>query len=88
MLGLLGTVTGMMTTFDMITALGSGDPGIMAGGIYEALITTVAGLVIAIPLLLAHSALSSRVDRLLADLERHSASLINLLREGGDGRAR
>jgi biopolymer transport protein ExbB len=88
MLGLLGTVTGMMTTFDMITSLGSGDPGIMAGGIYEALITTVAGLVIAIPLLLVHSSLSSRVDRLVADLERYSASLVNLLREGNGGRAR
>lgn len=87
MLGLLGTVTGMMTTFDMITVLGSGDPGIMAGGIYEALITTVAGLVIAIPLLLVHSGLSSRVDRLVADLERYSASLVNLLREGNDGRS-
>ena len=88
MLGLLGTVTGMMTTFEMITTLGSGDPGIMAGGIYEALITTVAGLVIAIPLLLVHSGLSSRVDRVVADLERYSASLVNLLREGVDGRVR
>jgi biopolymer transport protein ExbB len=88
LLGLLGTVTGMMTTFDMITVLGSGDPGIMAGGIYEALITTVAGLVVAIPLLLVHSGLSARVDRLVADLERYSASLVNLLREGTDGRPR
>ncbi|HYE98473.1 MAG TPA: MotA/TolQ/ExbB proton channel family protein [Planctomycetota bacterium] len=86
MLGLLGTVTGMMSTFDMITVLGSGDPGIMAGGIYEALITTVAGLAIAIPLLLAHSALSGRVDRLVADLERFSASLVNHLGRG-HGRA-
>jgi biopolymer transport protein ExbB len=81
MLGLLGTVTGMMGTFDRITALGSGDPGIMAGGIYEALITTVAGLVLAIPLLLVHGHLGSRVDRIVADLERYSASLVNLLRK-------
>jgi biopolymer transport protein ExbB len=81
MLGLLGTVTGMMGTFDRITALGSGDPAIMAGGIYEALITTVAGLVIAIPLLLAHGHLGSRVDRIVADLERYSSSLVNVLRK-------
>jgi len=79
LLGLLGTVTGMMTTFDMITAYGSGEAGMMAGGIYEALITTVAGLVIAIPLLLLHSFLSGRVDRVLADMERFSATLINRL---------
>ena len=79
LLGLLGTVTGMMGTFDRIAVLGSGDPAIMAGGIYEALITTVAGLVVAIPVLLFHSHLSGRVDRILADMERFGQGLINRL---------
>jgi biopolymer transport protein ExbB len=79
MLGLLGTVTGMITTFDMITAFGNSEPGIMAGGISEALITTVAGLVIAIPVLLFHSYLSGRVERIVADAERHSATVIDLV---------
>jgi biopolymer transport protein ExbB len=86
MLGLLGTVTGMISTFNMITAFGTGDPGIMAGGISEALITTVAGLVIAIPVLLLHSYLSGRVERALADAERYAAGLINLLRDAGERR--
>jgi biopolymer transport protein ExbB len=81
LLGLLGTVTGMISTFDTITIFGSGQPRLMAGGISEALITTATGLVIAIPVLLIHSFLSSRCDRLLADTERFSATLLNLLSE-------
>jgi biopolymer transport protein ExbB len=81
LLGLLGTVTGMIITFDMITVFGTGDPRIMAGGISQALITTATGLVIAIPVLLAHSFLAARVDRLIADTERYAASLLNLLKE-------
>lgn len=81
MLGLLGTVTGMISTFNMIVAYGTGDPGIMAGGISEALITTVAGLVIAIPVVLVHSALSGRVERALEDSERYVATLVNILKE-------
>ena len=81
LLGLLGTVTGMIVTFEMIATLGSGNPRIMAGGISQALITTAAGLVVAIPILLSHSFLASRVDRLVADMERFSAIMLNHVRE-------
>lgn len=76
MLGLLGTVTGMITTFDVIRLFGSGDPGIMAGGISEALVATAAGLVIAIPILLVHSWLSGRVDRILAETQSSANGLL------------
>lgn len=79
LLGLLGTVTGIIQTFAVIKTYGSADPGLMAGGISEALITTASGLVVAIPILLAHSLLSGRVDALLADAERQAASLLNRL---------
>jgi len=79
MLGLLGTVTGMITTFDVIRIFGSGDPGIMAGGISEALVSTATGLVIAIPILLVHSFVSGRVDRILADTQVHVAALMTLV---------
>ncbi len=80
LLGLLGTVTGMILTFEMIATLGSGNPRIMAGGISQALLTTAAGLMVAIPILLTHSFLAGRVDRLVADMERYSAMLLNILR--------
>lgn len=80
MLGLLGTVTGIIATFDVITIAGGGRPQLLAGGISEALITTVTGLSIAIPGLLAHSFLSGRVEKLIADAERFAASLSNILK--------
>lgn len=81
MLGLLGTVTGIIATFDMITVVGGGKPRLLAGGISEALITTATGLAIAIPGLLAYSFLSSRIERLIADTERFAASLSNILKQ-------
>jgi biopolymer transport protein ExbB len=81
MLGLLGTVTGIITTFDVITVVGSGQPRLMAGGIAEALITTATGLAIAIPGLLAHSVLSGKVDSIISDTERFSATLSNLVKQ-------
>jgi len=69
LLGLLGTVTGMIATFEVITTHGTGDPRLLAGGISEALVTTELGLVVAIPTLLIHAWLSARVDRLLDGLE-------------------
>ena len=81
MLGLLGTVTGIIATFDMITVVGGGKPRLLAGGISEALITTATGLSIAIPGLLAHSFLSSRIEGLIADAERFAASLSNVLKQ-------
>ncbi|RXJ73171.1 flagellar motor protein MotA [Veronia nyctiphanis] len=76
MLGLLGTVTGMIDTFQVITEFGNGDPKVMAGGISTALITTVMGLIAAIPLLLAHNILSSQADAIRGTLEKISISLV------------
>lgn len=84
LLGLLGTVTGMIATFDTITIFGGGQPRLMAGGISEALVTTATGLAIAIPVLLIHNYLSGRADKLIADTERFSATLLNLLRDETD----
>jgi len=82
-LGLLGTVTGMIATFDVITVKGTGDPRALAGGISQALITTEAGLVFALPIILLHSFLSSRVDTLLAEMERAQTAFLNLYRGAG-----
>ena len=74
--GLLGTVTGMIKTFQVITLYGAGDPKLMAGGISQALMTTVLGLVVAIPMILFHTFLSGRAKRLLSVLQEQSAGLI------------
>src|SRR5690606_982590 len=79
LLGLLGTVTGIIQVFGVIRAFGNSNPSVMAGGISEALITTAAGLIIAVPVLVLHSVLRGRSDRILADAERHAASLLTLL---------
>lgn len=76
LLGLLGTVTGMIITFQSITLFGTGDPKLMAGGISQALVTTVLGLVAAIPLLFAHAFLASRSRSLIQVLEQQSAGLL------------
>lgn len=76
LLGLLGTVTGMIATFQSISLFGAGDPRLMADGISQALVTTALGLIVAIPLLLAHLAVSARSSRLVSVLEEQSAGLI------------
>ena len=68
LLGLLGTVTGMILTFRAIADVGVGDPKLMAGGIYQALYTTAVGLSVAIPTTVAHRALKSRTERRLAEI--------------------
>ncbi|WP_245955135.1 MotA/TolQ/ExbB proton channel family protein [Kushneria indalinina] len=86
LMGLLGTVTGMIGTFQAITVFGSGDPKMMAGGISQALVTTVLGLVVAIPLLFANTALNSRSRSLMNLLERQaSAHLADRLDEQQSG---
>ncbi len=75
LLGLLGTVTGMIETFQVITLFGAGDPRLMSGGISQALITTQLGLSVAIPLLLVHSFLQGRVNGLVAQLDETAAEL-------------
>jgi biopolymer transport protein ExbB len=81
LLGLLGTVTGIIQTFGVIKVYGNANPGLMAGGISEALVTTATGLVIAIPVLLVHSVLSGRVDHLVSAAEKSAATLLNTLAE-------
>ncbi|MCE3025486.1 MotA/TolQ/ExbB proton channel family protein [Salinicola sp. DM10] len=84
LLGLLGTVTGMIITFQSITVFGTGDPQLMAGGISQALVTTVLGLITAVPLLFVNTALSSRSRRLVGLLEgRASAVLAEHLEAAG-----
>ncbi len=81
LLGLLGTVTGIIETFQSITLFGTGDPRLMSGGISQALVTTVMGLVAAIPLLLLHSMLSAKSNKLIQILDEQSASLVARLAE-------
>ena len=76
MLGLLGTVSGMIETFQAITLFGTGDPKLMSGGISQALMTTELGLAVAIPLLLIHSLLSDKSNRLVQIFDEESASMI------------
>lgn len=76
LLGLLGTVTGMISTFQAITLFGAGDPRMMAGGISEALVTTMLGLFTAIPVVLLHAALVSGTKRITDILDEQSAGII------------
>lgn len=80
LLGLLGTVTGMMETFRLITVFGSGDAKSLASGISEALITTEFGLVVAIPALIAHSLLSRKVQGIKSSMEMTSLAFLNGIR--------
>jgi biopolymer transport protein ExbB len=87
LLGLLGTVVGMVGCFQVIqqksTSLNPVSPGDLAGGIWQALITTVAGLVVAIPVYVAYNYLVSRVNHLVLDMERSATDLINILTQRG-----
>lgn len=76
LLGLLGTVTGMIETFQSITLFGTGDPRLMSGGISQALITTQLGLAVAIPVLVLHGLINGWANRLVEVLEGHAADLL------------
>jgi biopolymer transport protein ExbB len=76
LLGLLGTVTGMINTFQAITLYGAGDPTIMAGGISQALVTTVLGLVVAIPMVLLHTIVNGRSRGIIQILQEQSAGIV------------
>ena len=80
--GLLGTVLGMIETFQSITLFGAGDPQLMAGGISQALVTTVCGLVVAIPIVLLHTAAASKAKRVEEILEEQSAGMVARQVEG------
>jgi biopolymer transport protein ExbB len=79
LLGLLGTVTGIIRAFNALTVQGSGDPRILSGGIAEALITTAAGLVVAIPALVGYRYLRGRVEGLVVQMEKEAMTLVELL---------
>jgi len=79
LLGLLGTVTGMINTFHTITYYGTSDPRMMSGGISEALVTTMLGLCVAIPIMLAHTLLSRRVETQISRMEEKSVAFVNLV---------
>ena len=79
LLGLLGTVVGMIKVFAAIMSQGVGDPSVLAGGISEALITTAAGLAVAIPSLMFHRYFEGRVDDLVLNMEEESLKLIEMI---------
>lgn len=79
LLGLLGTVIGMIKVFSAIMSHGVGDPGVLAGGISEALITTAAGLSVAIPSLMFHRYFTGRVDELVITMEEEALKVVEVL---------
>lgn len=79
LLGLLGTVLGMIRAFNVIASQGMGTPATLGGGISEALVTTAAGMTVAIPVILAHRYLSSKLDQLIIEMEDYSLRLVDLL---------
>lgn len=83
LLGLLGTVTGMISTFDIITEFGTGDPKLLSSGISEALITTELGLIVAIPSLLFGNLLSGWASNIKSDMEQAALHVINIYRNSG-----
>jgi biopolymer transport protein ExbB len=87
LMGLLGTVTGMIKTFQMITLFGTGDPKMMASGISEALVTTMLGLCVAIPMVLLHASVANTCKGVIEVLEEQAAGLIARRAERRDGAA-
>ncbi len=81
LLGLLGTVLGMIRAFTVIASEGAGTPATLGGGISEALLTTAAGLSVAVPTILLHKYLSSRVDRSILEMEDHTMQIVDLVGE-------
>lgn len=80
LLGLLGTVVGMIKVFNVISRQGLGQANVLSGGISEALITTVTGLSIGIPALIAYNYFTSRAEGLILDIEKYTASLLHRIR--------
>ncbi len=84
LLGLLGTVTGMINTFNLITLFGTGDARVLSSGISEALVTTEFGLIVAIPALIVHAMLSRKVKAILSDMEKYALIFSNGLSARAD----
>ena len=89
LLGLLGTVTGMVRAFQVIqektASFNPVSPGDLAGGIWEALLTTVAGLIVAIPTVVVYNYLVNRVDEFVVEMERSATEVINILSQRVEG---
>jgi biopolymer transport protein ExbB len=85
LLGFLGTVSGMIKAFEAIALAGDVEPSLVASGISEALITTAAGLAIAIPIQAFHNYFVSRIDKIVIDMEESSAAFVDTLVEMGYG---
>ncbi|MFH0727793.1 MAG: MotA/TolQ/ExbB proton channel family protein [Pseudomonadota bacterium] len=81
LLGLLGTVTGMINTFHVITQHGAADPRLMSSGISEALVTTMLGLIAAIPFLFVHTLLNRKADTTITEMEEKAVALVNILQQ-------
>jgi biopolymer transport protein ExbB len=81
MVGFLGTVSGMIGAFQAIKVAGDVEPSLVAGGISEALITTAAGLVVGIIIQFCYNFFSSRIDKIIADMQEHTAGFIDVLIE-------
>lgn len=88
LLGLLGTVTGMISVFETIVSEGTGNANILAGGISQALLTTAAGLSIAIPTLVFYNYFNKRIEHLIVEMEHLSVTLFELLNSHPPGSAR
>ncbi|HFD33385.1 MAG TPA: MotA/TolQ/ExbB proton channel family protein [Gammaproteobacteria bacterium] len=87
LLGLLGTVVGMIKVFTVITSQGVGNPGVLAGGISEALITTAAGLTVAIPALIAARYFRRHIDDLVIHMEQEAIKLVEVIHGQRDASA-
>ncbi len=81
LLGLLGTVLGMIEAFNVIATEGAGTPATLGGGISEALITTAAGLSVAVPMILIHRYLTSRADQIMLEMEESTMQIVDLVGE-------
>ena len=79
LMGLLGTVLGMISVFNEIMAQGTGNAGVLAGGISEALVTTAAGMMIAIPALICHRIFMRRIDEIVVFMEQEAVKLVDVL---------
>jgi biopolymer transport protein ExbB len=79
LLGLLGTVVGMIKVFAVITSQGVGDPSVLAGGISEALLTTAFGMTIAIPTIALHRYFNAKLDRLVVDMEQSALRVVEII---------
>lgn len=84
MIGLLGTVTGMIKAFENMALLGAGDPNVVAAGISEALITTAGGLIVAIPTIIAYNLFNKKIETIEIQIDKITTSIINIFRAKGE----